>query len=227
MIDYARSHSGARMFADRLAAGVALAGELKRQPPRGSLLVLALPRGGVAVAEPVAEALNAPLDVLIVRKIGMPGDPEFAIGAVASGGILIFNPLIVRDAASLREDVRAIVDRERTELLRREQLYRVRREPLDLRNRTVLLVDDGLATGATMLAAVRAARAAGADAVFVAAPVASRQAIELIRPEASAMIVLQRPNPFSAVGEYYEAFEQVSDEDVRRILQRCSTTGAD
>jgi putative phosphoribosyl transferase len=227
MIDYARSHSGARMFADRLAAGVALAGELKRRPPRGSLLVLALPRGGVAVAEPVAEALDAPLDVLIVRKIGMPGDPEFAIGAVASGGILIFNPLIVRDASSLREDVRAIVDRERTELLRREQLYRVQREPLDLRDRTVLLVDDGLATGATMLAAVRAARAAGADAVFVAAPVASREAIELIRPEASGMIVLQRPNPFSAVGEYYEAFEQVSDDDVRRILQRRSTTGAD
>jgi putative phosphoribosyl transferase len=227
MIDYARSHSGTRMFADRLAAGMALAGELKRHPPRGSLLVLALPRGGVAVAEPVAEALHAPLDVLIVRKIGMPGDPEFAIGAVASGGILIFNPLIVRDAASLREDVRAIVDRERSELLRRERLYRVPGEPLDLRRRTVLLVDDGLATGATMLAAVRAARAAGADAVFVAAPVASSEAIELIRPEASAMIVLQRPNPFSAVGEYYEAFEQVSDDDVRRILRRCSATGAD
>jgi predicted phosphoribosyltransferase len=212
--------SDACVFADRHAAGVQLARHIKRHSLRGELLVLALPRGGLPVAEPVAAALHAPLDVLIVRKIAMPGNPEFAIGAVASGGILVLDPSIAADSADLPDAVRSIVQRERAEIERRERLYREGRAPPDLRGRTVLLVDDGLATGATMLAAVRAARAGGASDVLVAAPVASSDALDLVGREATAVFVPQQPASFRAVGQFYGSFDQVSDKDVRRILRR-------
>jgi putative phosphoribosyl transferase len=209
-----------RVFADRSAAGRELAGavlELGLQPP---LLVLGLPRGGVPVAYEVARALDAPLDVLVVRKIGMPGQPEFAIGAIASGDIT------VRDADSallgdaFDRHFEQLAKRERIELQRREQAYRRGLQPVNATGRTVVLVDDGLATGATMVAAVRAARAAGARLVVVAAPVASDSAVALLSKEADRIAILTVPASLFSIGEWYEDFEQVQDAEVCALLER-------
>lgn len=211
--------SALHRFRDRRSAGRELALALRKLKLSGQLLVLGIPRGGVPVAYEVAQALGAPLDVLLVRKIGAPSQPELAIGAVASGGIVvreteaasylhIDSPLFLR-----------LLQRERTELDRRERAYRGGRGPLQLQERTVILVDDGLATGTTALAAIRATRSAGAASVIVAAPVASNEAVELLRPEASQVIILQTPPYFSAVGEWYQHFEQTTDEEVQALLK--------
>lgn len=206
-------------FRDRQSAGRELAEALGKLKLSGELLVLGLPRGGVPVAYEVAQALDAPLDVLVVRKIGAPSQPELAIGAIASGGIVVHEP----EAASyldIRERVfQRLVQQERVELERRERAYRGGRPPLQLQGRTVILVDDGLATGTTMLAAVRAARIGGAASVLVAAPVASNEAVALVRPAADQMLVLQTPPYFFAVGEWYEHFDQTSDEEVQALLK--------
>jgi putative phosphoribosyl transferase len=209
-------------FADREAAGRQLADKLGQRTWHRPLIVLGLPRGGVAVALPVASALKAPLDVLVVRKIGMPGQPELAIGAIASGGI------VVRDAAAAdhwfgrgrRENAtfERIVADERRELGRREAAYRAGRPPLDLKGKTVFLVDDGLATGSTMVAAVRAAHQAGARAVIAAAPIASAEAVERVSAEADEVVVLAVPLALSSIGEWYDRFEQLSDAEVSRLL---------
>src|SRR5215469_356024 len=209
----------ARVFADRAAAGAALAREMRQRSLQPPLLVLALPRGGVPVAYEVARALAAPLDVMLVRKVGMPGQPELAIGAVASGNIVVHERTIEQEMPGIAEAFDRIAAEERRELLRREQVYRAGLAPLALQGKTVVLVDDGLATGSTMLAAVRAARAGGATAIVVAAPVASPQAAQLVGAEADELVILQIPAMLFAIGAWYEHFEQLEDEEVCRLLE--------
>jgi putative phosphoribosyl transferase len=192
---------------------------MQQRPLQPPVLVLALPRGGVPVAYEVARALDAPLDVLLVRKVGMPGQPELAIGAVASGDVVVHEPTIEQEVPGIAAAFDRIAAEERRELLRREQVYRAGLAPLTLKGKTVVLVDDGLATGSTMLAAVRAARAGGAAVVIVAAPVASPQAVELLAAEADELVILQVPAMLFAIGEWYERFEQLEDDEVCRLLE--------
>ena len=209
-------------FADRAAAGSELARALERRRFPPPLIVLGLPRGGVAVAQPVARALHAPLDVLVVRKVGMPGQPEFAIGAIATGGVVVHEGGIATPFGSKQRDSQAFVRAaamEREELERREAVYRAGRPPLDLQGKTVIIVDDGLATGATMVAAVRAARKAGAGTIVAAAPVASNEALERLGAEADETVVLNVPEALFAIGEWYDRFEQLSDAEVLRLLR--------
>ena len=208
-----------RIFADRAAAGVALGLELRTRPLPSPIVVLALPRGGVAVAYEVARILEAPLDVLLVRKIGLPGQPELAMGAVASGGITVHDTAIENAFPDLARGFDRLAEEQRAELERRERIYRQGLAPLALGGKAVLLVDDGLATGSTMLAAVRGARKAGAGIIIVAAPVASSQAAALLRAEADATVILQTPPSLLAIGEWYGSFEQLSDAEVCRLLQ--------
>lgn len=204
-----------RVFSDRAAAGTALAEELGRRRLAAPILVLGLPRGGVAVAREVAAGLRAPLDVLIVRKIALPENPEFAIGAAASGGIVIWEAHLGRaDGANLEPLRQAALQ----EIERRERRYRPGKPPLDLHGKSVILVDDGLATGATMLAAVRAARQAGAARIIAATPVGSPQAAARVRHEADLLVILETPPELFAVGQWYERFEQLDDEQVCRLL---------
>ena len=204
-----------RLFANRVAAGSALGTAVAAHKWPHPVVVLGLPRGGVPVAYEVAKALAAPLDVMIVRKIGMPGQPEFAIGAIASGDVT------VRDRAGLagsEEDFERLATRERAELQRREHAYRRGAPPLDLRGKTVILVDDGIATGATMLAAVRATRRAGAAQVVIATPVASVEAVATLGKEADEVICLQRPAFFMSISEWYGEFAQLQDAEVCAVL---------
>jgi putative phosphoribosyl transferase len=207
------------VFPDRAAAGVALAAQMRQQHLTRPVLVLALPRGGVPVAYEIARVLEAPLDVMLVRKVGMPGQPELAIGAVASGNIVVHERSIEQEIPEIAAAFDRIAAQERRELLRREEIYRAGLKPLALRGRTVVLVDDGLATGSTMLAAVRAARTGGADRVVVAAPVASRRAAELVAAEADQLVILQTPAMLFAIGQWYERFEQLEDDEVCRLLE--------
>lgn len=211
--------SYSRIFEDRAAAGAALARELQRRVLRPPVLVLGLPRGGVAVAHEVARMLHAPLDVMLVRKIGMPGQPELAIGAIASGGVVVHEPHMKEEFPDSDPIFNRLVEAQRMELERRERVYRAGLAPLEIKEKTVILVDDGLATGSTMLAAVRAAHRAGAAAIIVAAPVASRDAAKLVRAEAEATVILETPTTFLAIGEWYRNFEQLDDAEVCRLLR--------
>jgi putative phosphoribosyl transferase len=213
--------TGPRVFANRTAAGTELARALKRRTLPLPMVVLGLPRGGVAVAAPVAKALRAALDVVVVRKVGMPGQPELAIGAIALPNILVREPCVA-DELSEYDDLHDMAferaaSEERRELDRREQLYRRGLPPLDLSGKTAILVDDGLATGSTMLAAIRAARAAKAARVVVAAPVASPHAAALVAAEADETVLLETP-PLFAIGQWYGEFEQLDDQEVCRLL---------
>jgi putative phosphoribosyl transferase len=209
-----------RVFVDRSAAGVALGKRLLKQELTRPVLVLGLPRGGVPVAYEVARLLNAPLDVMLVRKVGLPQQPELAIGAVASGGIVVHEPQIAAEVPDFAAVFERLAEPERHELERREELYRAGLPPLDLRGKTVILVDDGLATGSTMLAAVRAARTGGALRIVAAAPLTSVEATELIGNEADSVIVLETPAMMLAIGSWYEHFDQVEDAEVCRLLER-------
>lgn len=206
------------VFADRSTAGVALARMLLKQHFQPPVVVLGLPRGGVPVAFEVARLMNAPLDVLLVRKVGMPGQPELAIGAVASGNITVHEPQMAAEIADFDRMFDRLAHEQRHELERRERLYRTGRPPLQLSGKTVILVDDGLATGSTMLAAVRAARKAGAAAIVAAAPVASAEATQLVAAEADQVIVLEVPRQMFAIGSWYEEFEQLEDRTVCELL---------
>jgi putative phosphoribosyl transferase len=206
-------------FVDRAAAGSALAAALHAYRDRADVLVLGLPRGGVPVAAEVANALHAPLDIVVVRKLGAPGQPELAIGAIASGGVIVINQNILSAEANATE-VRAEIHRQRAELNRRENVYRNGHLPLQIADRTVILVDDGAATGATMLAAVRAARKQGAKHVIVALPVASDEAMRALVNEADEVHCLLTPPSFRAVGEWYERFEQTTDTEVSSLLSQ-------
>lgn len=207
-----------RIFEDRRAAGVLLGRALQRRSLKPPLLVLGLPRGGVPVAHEVALLLGAPLDVLPVRKVGMPGQPELAIGAIAWGDVAVREPRLLAQMPELAAAFAGLAAQQRGELVRRERLYRRGLGPLVLEGRTVVLVDDGLATGCTMQAAVRAARKAGAAAIIVAAPVASPEAAHLLAAEADDLVVLESPGLLSSIGEWYEHFEQLEDAEVLRLL---------
>lgn len=204
-------------FKDRRAAGRALAKALDAWRGRPGLLVLALPRGGVPVAWEVARALGAPLDVLVVRKLGYPGQEEFAMGAIAPGGVRVMGDSSVGWPVS-EQAVEAVVAREQVELARRERLYRGARAPLALAGRELLLIDDGLATGATMHAAVIAARAGRPLRIVVAVPVASREAVQSVGAVADEVLSVYTPEHFRAVGAWYQDFGQTSDEEVCALL---------
>jgi predicted phosphoribosyltransferase len=185
---------------------------------RPGLVILGLPRGGVPVAAEVARALEAPLDVFVVRKLGVPGREELAMGAVASGGVRVLNEVVV-DRLHIGDDAIAVVTaREEQELARREQAYRGDRPPLDLAGATAVLVDDGLATGSTMRAAVAAVRGKGAGWVTVAVPCGARGTVKGLRREADDVVCAVRPEPFIAVGQCYADFSQTTDEEVRRLV---------
>lgn len=204
-------------FSNRADAGLTLASLLAAYFERPDAIVLGLPRGGVPVAFEVAKALRLPLDVMVVRKLRAPGQPELAIGAIASGGISVLNddvaPLLC-DAAQLRAELR----HQNQELQYRERLYRNDRLPLDLERRTVILVDDGSATGASMRAAIRAARKLGAARVVAAMPVASSEAVRQIRAEADEVVCALEPRLFQSVGQWYCDFEQTDDSEVTALI---------
>lgn len=208
----------ARRFQDRRDAGRALAERLRHYASRDDVLVLALPRGGVPVAWEVANALDAPLDLFLVRKLGLPGHEEFAIGAIASGGVRVVSDELLREFGIDEEQLEAITRLERAELERRERQYRGDRPPPDVRGKTVILVDDGLATGSTMRAAVAALRAEGPARIIVAVPTAARETCDDLRPEVDELICATTPEPFLAVGLWYADFSQTTDEEVHELL---------
>ncbi len=199
-------------------AGRALARALVSFNGASDAIVLGLPRGGVPVAAEIAKALRLPLDVLVVRKLGLPWQPELAMGAVASGGAIVLNEDVLRHAEGREELVEQVRHRELAELERREREFRGTRPPLAVTGRTAIVVDDGLATGATMEAAVRALKALGAARVVVAVPVASAEARQRIAALADEIVCLETPRYFSAVGQWYSDFEQTSDSEVSRLL---------
>lgn len=208
------------LFRDRFDAGRQLAVRLMHYAGRDDVLVLALPRGGVPVGYEVADALGAPLDVFLVRKLGTPGHEELAMGAIASGGVRVLNDQVVRTLRPSEEVIAQVEAAERRELDRREHEYRGGRPPRDVRGKTVILVDDGLATGSTMRAAVAAVRKLGPARVVVAVPVGAAAICEEFEGEADEAICAREPDPFYAVGMWYEDFSQTSDEEVRALLAR-------
>ena len=208
-------------FKDRRDAGRKLANALGAWRGRTDVLVLGLPRGGVPVAWEVAQSLGAPLDVLVVRKLGFPGQEEFAMGAIASGGVRVMGDMDGGWPVSARA-VEAVVAREQAELVRRERLYRDDRAPLALAGKVLLLIDDGLATGATMCAAVKAARMGRPERIVVAVPVASREAVQSVGTLADEVVCVSTPEHFRAVGLWYEDFGQTGDEEVCELLRRPS-----
>ena len=205
-------------FANRQQAGQALAERLSAYADRPDVVVLALPRGGVPVAHEVARALHAPLDVIIVRKLGLPGQPELAMGAIAGGKVGVLNRQLMRAMRVEDAELDRVLAAERAELLRREREYRGTRPPLDLKGRTVILVDDGLATGATMAAAVSAVAQQHPATIVVAVPVASREAAAALTHTGAVVVTLMTPEPFYGVGNWYEDFDATSDAEVKALL---------
>ena len=210
-------------FANRTEAGRRLAQALERYRGRTNTIVLALPRGGVVTGSAISGALDLPLDVLIVRKLGTPGQEELAMGALGPGGVRVLNDQVLSMLRIPNERIEAVTRREETELARRERLYRAHQPPLDLRGKTVLIVDDGLATGSTMFAAVEVVRAHQPARVVVAVPVAPPDTIERLSPLVDELVYLETPEPFIAVGYWYVDFEQVEDGEVVTILERSRT----
>jgi putative phosphoribosyl transferase len=206
-------------FRNRHDAGRQLAAEVAaRLPDRTNLLILGLPRGGVPVASEVARRAGAPLDVFIVRKLGVPGHEELAMGAIASGGVRVMNDEVLRIIPVGPEAIDKVAKREQEELMRRERSYRGSKPPLDVSGKTVIVVDDGLATGSTMRAAVRALRSMNAGRIVVAVPVGARESCIGLREEADDVICLHVPEPFEAVGLWYDDFTQTTDEEVHSLL---------
>ena len=206
------------LFADRADAGRQLAGELTRLQGEDAV-VLGLPRGGVPVAFEVAQALGAPLDVIVVRKLGVPHQPEFGMGAVGEGGVRVINEAVVRMADVSIQELAAAEHRERAEVVARARRFRGDRRRIPLTGRTAILVDDGIATGSTMRAACQVARAEGAKRIIVAVPIAPREALTRLRDDADALICLDAPPRFLSVGQWYRDFTQTSDADVTRLLE--------
>jgi putative phosphoribosyl transferase len=211
-----------RTFSNRTEAGRLLAEKLVEYAGRTDVIVLGLPRGGVPVAYEVAKRWGVPLDVFIVRKLGVPGFEELAVGAIASGGVRVLNEDVMRALPNADETIESVTAKETAELERREQSYRDGRPAPELRDRIVILVDDGLATGATMRAAVKALRQRGAAKIVVAVPVGPPDTCRELEEQADETICLCTPEFFQAVGQYYEDFSQTSDEDVRELLARAA-----
>jgi predicted phosphoribosyltransferase len=211
-----------RAFPNRTEAGRLLAKKLVKYAGRDDVIVLGLPRGGVPVAFEVARRLGAPLDVFIVRKLGVPGFEELAVGAIASGGVRVLNEDVMRALPNADELIESVTERETVELDRREQTYRNGRAAPELRDRVVILVDDGLATGATMRAAVKALRQRGVARIVVAVPVGPPDTCREFEDAADETVCASMPEFFQAVGQYYEDFSQTSDEEVRELLARAA-----
>jgi putative phosphoribosyl transferase len=208
------------LLPNRVEAGRRLAAELAHYRGRPGLAVLALPRGGVPVAFEVARALNAPLDVLLVRKLGLPWQPELAIGAIASGGIRVLDTALIEALGIPDQMIEQVTADEKRTLDRRELLYRAGQPVLNITHGTVIIVDDGIATGSTMRAAVESVRQRQPDRVVVAAPVASLSAYDQLWGDADEVVCLATPEPFRSVGSWYQQFPQVADEEVRRLLAK-------
>jgi predicted phosphoribosyltransferase len=207
------------VFGDRREAGRELGAQLRQYAGRSDVVVLALPRGGVPVAYEVAEALDAPLDLFLVRKLGTPGHRELAMGAIASGGVRVLNDEVVQWYDIPAAAIDAVAAEEQRELERREQAYREGRPPAPVAGRIVILVDDGLATGSTMRAGVKAIRQLNPARVVVAVPVGAPDTCRELTQEADEVLCARMPRPFSAVGQWYVDFEQTTDEEVRELLR--------
>ena len=205
-------------FHDRIDAGRQLAITLEKFANRSDVVVLGLPRGGIPVANEVAARLKAPLDVFLVRKLGVPGHSELAMGAIAEGGVQVLSRDLIHELGIPPALVEQVAARERQELDRRDALYRGDRRATPVRDRTVILVDDGLATGSTMEAAILALRRRGPARIVVAVPVGARETCERLAPAADEVVCVATPEPFNAVGLWYEEFSQTSDDEVRRLL---------
>jgi predicted phosphoribosyltransferase len=209
-------------FRDRAEAGRLLAARLRPYADRPDVLVLALPRGGVPVAWEVARALHAPLDVFLVRKLGVPGHEELAMGALATGGVRVLNEEVVNVLRIPEEEIDAVAADEQRELERREQAYRDGRPPPDVRGRVVILIDDGLATGSTMRAAVAALRQQRPARIVVAVPVGAAETCAELQREADEVVCARTPEPFYAVGLWYDDFRQTTDAEVADLLRRAA-----
>lgn len=218
-------HRG-RRFPDRAAAGRALAAQLAAYADRPMTLVLALPRGGVPVAFAIARSLGAPLDLMLVRKLGVPGQQELAMGAIAEGGVRVLNEDLIAALQISPDRIERAAAEELRELERRARAYRGSRPAPSLRDRTVILVDDGLATGATMRAAIVAVRAQGPARLIVAAPVAAAETVALLRPLVDDLVVGEMPEPFGAIGLWYEDFTQIGDREVCALLREAEALTA-
>lgn len=208
------------LFRNRSEAGQLLASHLGEFEHRSDVIVLALPKGGVPVAAEVASALAAPLDVMVVRKIGVPWNPEFAVGAIASGGMMVLDTERMKEFSLTRASLAAVIQAEQKELARRVRLFRGERPFPDLEGQVVILVDDGLATGSTMHAAVMALRSRAPSLVVVAVPVASQSALVMLEQVVDRVVSLATPEPFYSVGTWYENFDQTTDEEVLSLLGR-------
>ena len=213
-------------FRDRAHAGRALADRLRQYARRENVLVLALPRGGVPVAYEVAAALDAPLDIFLVRKIGLPGHEEFAIGAIATGGVRVLNEEVLESIGLGERELEVLTQRERAELERRERAYRGDRPPPDVAGKVVILVDDGLATGSTMRAAVEALRLEEPSQIIVAVPTAAAETCEELGELVDDVVCASTPEPFLAVGLWYDDFSQTTDDEVRELLAARRSAGA-
>jgi putative phosphoribosyl transferase len=211
-------------FQDRAEAGRILAAKLSAYSSRDDVLVLGLPRGGVPVAFQVAQALKVPLDVFVVRKLGTPWNPELAMGAVASGGVQVLDLSIVRELCVSEVNIQEVTTSELRELERRERLYRGNRPVPELAGKTVIVVDDGIATGCSLLAAIAAIRRQKAARIVVAIPVAPAHGCSAIRAEADEVVSLAEPEQFLAVSQWYENFSQISDDDIRSLLDQAEAS---
>jgi putative phosphoribosyl transferase len=213
-------------FRDREEAGRLLAKRLAAYKGRPDVIVLALPRGGVPVAREIAEAIDAPLDVFLVRKLGVPGFEELALGAIAMGGDQVVDPDVVEEFDLSGSVVRRVAATERKELERRERVYRGSRPPIAVRNKIVILVDDGIATGSTIRVAISAVRKLGPARIIVAAGVAPLSTYMMVGSEADEAVCLMTPREFRAVGDFYSSFPQLTDEDVCRMLAHLPNNNA-
>jgi putative phosphoribosyl transferase len=207
------------MFRNRQHAGELLAALLSGYRSQPNTLVLALPRGGVPIAAVLARGLGLPLDVFPVRKLGAPSQPEFAMGAIAVNGLVVLHRAAIANLHVPQSTIDAVIAREHTELLRQEQAYRESRPPLILAGKIAILVDDGLATGYTMLAAIRAVREQHPARIVVAVPIAPTETVELLRPEADEVVCVHTPRELFAIGQFYEDFTQTTDDQVREALR--------
>jgi predicted phosphoribosyltransferase len=206
------------IFQNRAEAGKQLASRLGKYANRGDVIVLGVPRGGVPIASEVATALNLPLDIFVLRKLGVPGHEEFAFGAIGSGGVRVLDRQVIESVGLSNMVIDLVTRAERAELARREQIYRGGRPPLDVRGKTVILVDDGIATGASLTAGVHAIRQMKPAAIVIAAPVAPRSAVHRLRHQVDDVVCVETPERFYGVGQFYHDFSQVSDEEVNALL---------